>query len=203
MQEHTSTAAHGTIVAALGAVLLFASAAHAGPHDVDPASLFPPPLPGATCTQNNWRITCRAAETTLVESFLGFCGPLPVVAQAIDTRQWKLHYNLDGLLTDYSYNASRDDGVAVLVGSGQPPLPADGDVNLRADLAVPGDMSTRTFTDTGNTVTVYNLDGEAVFVEAGQSIYENGSLLEPIKRVGEHDGFDADVDELCAAFAAL
>src|SRR4051794_19871882 len=193
---------------AAGLLLLSAApvASAAAPVAVDPGTLTPPPNPDFdwSCVLQGGGIVC---DGTAVGSGVDVnpdpsfsCGGNPILVTFSQTVTARRSHDSGGREIRNHIVGAFDEHWR-LEGS-DTVLTSRGRWTQAVDFAVPGDVTTRTITDTGNTFTV-SAPGEGVIFQNVGRTKVNWDETELLAASGQHDiwDFEASIAAACAAFA--
>jgi len=196
-----------------GGLVLFASAlavvsgpaayaAAATPASGTAQTLFPPPLPNATCQTTGSGIFCHGDLTfsdTNVDSHIA-CGTFEVLVSDTGTLTYELRYNSAGLALEARL-LRNSQGTFINSVTGKT-IGNDSHVSTTFDFGTPGDPRTTTATitgaigiATGQSIGLVAHDvGKVVFDPSGNILFEGG----PHNSI---DNFPAFVQAICAALS--
>jgi hypothetical protein len=178
----------------------------AAPVAVDPSSLTPPPNPDFdwSCVVQGGGIVCdgtalgAGVDVNPDPSFS--CRGAPILVTFTQRVTARRSHDSAGLETRNHVVGTFDERWR-LAGS-ETVLTSRGRWTQTVDFAVPGDVTTRTYTDTGNTFTV-SAPGEGIIFQNVGRTQVNWDESELLAASGQHDiwDFDASIAAACAAFA--
>ena len=195
----------------LGIVLLIVlvpAASAAPPRPVDPSTLTPPPNPNFDwrCTSNGQRIDCDGVETIVaVEEPIDpsfSCGGQPILTTFTQVVRAHRTHDAQGRVIR-NHMVGTFDEVWSLEGS-------DGTLNTRGrwsasvDYAVPGDVTSRINTYSGQQVTAWVRGGGVIFQNTGHVVanWDESELLSIHGPQDFYEDFDAAIAAACVVLLA-
>jgi hypothetical protein len=201
------------LLALLATGLLAVAAAPAalagGPTPVNPSTLTPPPNP-------NFAWTCLAYPTGIecvgVEPSSGIdinpdpsfsCDGHPILVAFTQTLTSRRSHDADGRVTRDHVVGTFDEHWR-LDGSDGPVLTSRGRWTETVTFPIPGDVQSRTITDTGTTLAVSAAGQGVIFQNTGRVVmnWDQSEILALAGPQAMVEDFDGTIEAVCAAFGA-
>jgi hypothetical protein len=204
MRRLLAIVATGLLVAA-AAPAAFAAA----PTPVDPSTLTPPPNPNFTwsCLRYTTGIQCAGVE---LESGVDVnpdpsfsCDGHPILVTFTQTLTSRRSHDAEGRVTR-NHTVGTFDEQWRLDGSDGPLLTSRGRWTETVAFPIPGDVTSRTITDTGTTLAVSAPGQGVIFQNTGRarSNWDGSEILALAGPQAMIEDFDGAIGAVCAAFAA-
>lgn len=194
--RRAARAAAAATAAALG-LLLAAPGAHAGPsRSVDPALMVPtlnPDYAPYSCERTGSGITCRGTLDIAYDEPFGLqCDGQGVWISGTGTAHITRWHTAEGRATRTQIQASFPQDVFSLSPTGEgPTFVVKARYNSHYTYAVPGELASRTLTETGaNLLGRSGAGGPLLVHDAGRTRFATGNEDEIVSQAGKHDFYD-------------